>query len=67
MDSEIKFTIAPIEQMVAAMENTRVNMQQFLAPFQVGSEQYGALAKMVSNSQAAVERYLAPLQAATIQ
>jgi hypothetical protein len=56
MDSEIKFTIAPIEQMAAAMENARVNVQRFLAPLQVGFDRYAAFAKMVSDSQASMQR-----------
>ncbi len=55
MDSEIRLTIAPIEQIAVAMENTRFSAQQMLATCQAKIDQAAAVARLVVDIQMDIE------------
>ncbi len=56
MDSEIKLAIAPIESIALAVQNARLNVQQFLAPFQEGLNHAAAFAKLFTDFHADLQR-----------
>ena len=71
MDSEIRLTIAPIEQIAVAMENARLNVQQILASFQASFDQAAAVSEVFvdvqENIRRSTERWFASHQAAVAE
>jgi hypothetical protein len=69
--SEIRLTIAPIEQIAVAMENTRLSAQQMLATCQAKIDQAAAAAEVLvdiqENIRRSTERWFAHHQGAVAQ
>lgn len=71
MDSESRLTIAPIEQMVAVMEDARLTAQRMLTPIQVSFDQATAVARLVvdiqENIRSSTERWFELHRTAAVQ